>query len=160
LNVSADSKSHIWYLYSKNNAMKKTAVNLISLPSPKAGFNRAVLVEFGSYSFLIISGTASVGPRRQTMHKGDFLRQAKQTYKNIKNILASRGFKVADVIKWKIYLKDIKKHYSLFNKARDDFFRQNKVSRKDMGASVCVQAELCRDDLLVEIEAVAFRCNK
>lgn len=140
--------------------MEKTVINLESLPAPKASFNRAVEINFGKYKLLIISGTASVGPRHQTMYPNDFMAQAKHTYKNIKDILTNRGFKVRDVIKWTIYLKDIKKHYNQFNKARDDFFRENRVFRADVGASTCVQAALCRKDLLVEIEAIAFKENK
>ncbi len=137
--------------------MEKTAINLKSLPAPQASFNRAIEIDFGKYKLLIISGTSSVGSKRQTMYKGNFEAQSRHTYKNIKDILVSRGFKVRDVIKWKIYLKDIKRHYARFNKVRNNFFKENKVLRKDMGASVCVQAELCRKDLLVEIEAMALK---
>lgn len=137
--------------------MKKTAINLKSLPAPQASFNRAVEIDFGKYQLLLISGTASVGPRRQTMYAGDFAAQARHTYKNIKNILTKQGFKVADVIKWSIYLKDIDKYYARFNKVRDTFFRNNNVARKDMGASACVEAKLCRKDLLIEIEAIALK---
>lgn len=136
--------------------MKKIAINLDFLPEPRASFNRAVGIDFGKYQLLIISGTASVGPKRETMYPGNFESQAKHTYKNIKDILTSRGFKVRDVIKWKIYLKDINKYYERFNKARDTFFKENGVLRKDIGASTCVEAKLCRKDLLVEIEAMAL----
>lgn len=137
--------------------MKKTAINLNSLPAPQTSFNRALEIDFGKYKLLIISGTASVGSKCQTMYKGNFEAQARHTYKNIKDILTARGFKVSDVIKWKIYLKDIDKYYARFNKVRDNFFKENRVLRKDMGASVCVQAELCRKDLLVEIEVIALK---
>ncbi len=136
--------------------MKKTAINLSSLPAPAASFNRALELDFGGHKLLIISGTASVGPKCRTMHKGKFDLQARQAYKNIKDILINRGLKVKDVVKWTIYLKNIDKDYALFNKVRDQFFKENKAARKDMGASVCVQAKLCRKDLLVEIEATAL----
>lgn len=137
--------------------IKKTAVNLDSLPFPQASFNRAVEVALGGIRLLFISGTASVGPRRQTMSAGNFEAQARQTYKNIKDILKSRKLKVQDVVKWKIYLKDIDKYYERFNRIRDNFFKENRVTRRDMGASACVEAKLCRKDLLVEIEAIALK---
>lgn len=137
--------------------MEKTIINLKSLPSPQASFNRALEINLGKYKLLIISGTASVGASRQTMYAGNFEAQVRHTYKNIKDILTARNFKVSNVIKWKIYLKNIKKHYGSFNKARDNFFKENKVSRKDMGASTCIQAKLCRNDLLVEVEAMALK---
>lgn len=137
--------------------MKKTAINLDSLPAPSASFNRAVEVDLGKCKLLFISGTASVGPKLKTLHKGDFEAQTKHMYKNIKDILTSRGFKVKDVIKWKVYLKDITKYYNRFNKVRDSFFKENNVLRKDVGASACVEAKLCREDLLVEIESMALK---
>lgn len=137
--------------------MKKTAINLDSLPAPQASFNRAVEVDLGKFKLLIVSGTASVGPKRQTMYSGNFQAQTRQTYKNIKDILTSRNFKIKDVVKWKIYLKNINKYYQRFNRIRNNFFKENRVSRIDMGASACVEAKLCRKDLLVEIEATALR---
>lgn len=137
--------------------MKKTAINLDSLPCPESSFNRAVEVDIGKFKLLFISGTASVGPKRQTMYPKNFAAQARHTYKNIKDILTSRGFKIEDVVKWKIYLKDMDKYYQKFNRVRDTFFKENRVSRIDMGASACVEAKLCRKDLLVEIEATALK---
>ncbi len=137
--------------------MKKTAINLDSLPSPEAAFNRALELDLGKFKLLIISGTASVGPKRQTMYRGNFNAQCRQAYKNIKDLLTNRGFKISDVVKWTVYLKDIYKNYSRFNRARDDFFQENNISRNKMGASTCVEAKLCRKDLLVEIEAMALR---
>lgn len=139
--------------------MKKNAINLDSLPVPEASFNRALEIDFGKYKLLIISGTSSVGSKCETMYKGNFEAQARHTYKNIKDILTARGFKVSDVFKWKVYLKDIDKYYAPFNKIRDVFFKENKILRKDMGASVCVEARLCRKDLLIEIEAMAIKEN-
>jgi len=91
------------------------------------------------------------------MHPGDCEAQARYTYKNIKDILSSKGFGIRDVVKWTIFLRDISAQYETFNKIRDEFFRENNVGRKEMAASTCVEAKLCREDLTVEIEAVAVR---
>lgn len=56
-----------------------------------------------------------------------------------------------------VYLKNIDKHYSCFNKVRDEFFKENDIAREHSGASTCVEARLCRDNLLIEIEAVALK---
>jgi len=137
--------------------MKKTALNFDFLPRPEASFNRAYELDFGTYRVLIISGTASVGPNCETMFPHDFEAQVDQTYHNVKSILDERGFAVTDIVKWKIYLRDINKNYCAFNKRRDAFFTAQNMSRDEVGASVCVEAWLCRDDLFVEIEAIAVR---
>ena len=114
-------------------------------------------LEIGKMRILIISGTSSVGPDRKTMYPGDFEAQARYTYKNIKDILKHRNFEVKDVIRWRIYLKDIKAHYARFNKIRDDFFKENGLKREDLAPSTCVEAKLCREELSVEIEAIAVK---
>lgn len=141
----------------KLRKMKKTAINLDFLPAPQASFNRAIEIGLGRFKLLFISGTASVGAKRQTMYRGNFQAQTRHTYKNIKDILDSRGLKIKDVVSWRVYLKDIGKYYRVFNRIRDSFFKENKVSRMNMGSSTCVEAKLCRKDLLVEIEAMALK---
>ena len=135
----------------------KTPVNPDFLPAPVASFNRALEVRIGEHTLLTLSGTASVGPELQTVCPDDFEGQVEQTYKNIIGILSERGFSLYDIIKWRVYLKDINKHYDAFNRARDSFFRNNNITRDNVGASVCVQAKLCREELLVEIEAEALK---
>lgn len=138
--------------------MNKTPINPDFLPTPEAKFNRATELDLGSIRMLIISGTASVGDQCQTMYPDDFEKQVRHTYSNISRILAERRFCLTDVAQWRIYLKDIAKTYDLFNQCRDRFFEENGIARLDYGSSTCVEARLCREDLLVEIEAVAVKC--
>jgi len=137
--------------------MQRKAINPSFLPAPTAAFNRAFEVDFGDMVWLSISGTASVGTECQTLHVGDFKKQVTQTYSNIKGILLEHGYAVEDVVKWRVYLKDITKYYDEFNACRDSFFAENGISREKVGASVCVEAKICREELLVEIEAEALR---
>ena len=93
------------------------------------------------------------------MHPNNFKAQVEQAYDNIFRLLLIRGFKIEDVIKWRVYLRDIRKHYREFNLYRNDFFRKHSIKRHHFGASVCVEAKLCRKELLVEIEAEALKCH-
>lgn len=137
--------------------MPRIAINPTFLPKPVAAFNRAYEFSIGDSRWLSISGTASVGPNCETLHAGDFKKQVEHTYSNIENILEQRSFRVSDVVKWRIYLKDITKYYDEFNEYRDAFFARHGISREMMGASVCVEAKICREELLVEIEAEAVK---
>lgn len=105
--------------------------------------------------WLFVSGTASVGSRRETRHPGDFDAQARQTYRNMEGILKSQNFSVQDVVKWTIYLKRMD-DYKEFNRIRDAFMKKHALYRNPP-ASTCVEARLCRDDLLIEMDAVAVR---
>jgi enamine deaminase RidA (YjgF/YER057c/UK114 family) len=137
--------------------MKKRTINPSFLPSPKAAFNRACEIEIAGFKWLSISGTASVGPEKETLFENDFERQVEQTYENIKGILSENGYMITDIIKWRVYLKDMTTYYDEFNRCRDRFFKDNGIDREGVGASVCVQATLCREELLVEIEAEAIK---
>lgn len=135
--------------------MQKEIIRIDSLPDPEASFSRALKIDnWQDYSLVFISGTASVGPQKQTMFAGDFSRQVRYTYQNIKNILAKTGADLKDVVEYQIYLKDMA-YYEEFNQLRREIFAENGIT-KDFPASTCVQAKLCREDLLVEINAKAL----
>ena len=59
-----------------------------------------------------------------------------------------------DVVKTTVYIKDIKKHYDEFNKLRLEFFKKEGIDVYP--ASVGVQATLCREELLIEMDAIAI----
>ena len=109
--------------------------------------------------FLFISGTASINNNGKSIYIGDFSKQTKRTYYNIKKLLESEGATWRDVVKTTVYIKDIKKHYDEFNKLRINFFEKEAVL--PYPASVGIQATLCRDELLVEMDAIAIiKSNK
>ncbi len=109
-------------------------------------------VQMGAYSMLFISGTASIDTQGKSRHAGDLTAQAKRVFGNISALLASEGATWHDVVQTRCYLKDMR-DYQLFNEYRNYFYKQQKL--KPFPASVCVEANLCRPELLVEIEAVA-----
>ena len=113
-------------------------------------------VEMGEYSMLFISGTASIDEKGKTKYLGDLTAQSKRTFSNITALLASEGAAWHDVVQTRCYLKDMR-DYPLFNEYRNYFYKQQKLV--PFPASVCVEAGLCRLELLVEIEAVAIIKN-
>lgn len=135
--------------------MKKSKMTTARLPEAKAAFSRGTKVELDSVILLFISGTASVDAQGKTAHAGDFYEQVKHTYKNIVSLLERENAAIKDVVKFTVFLKDMG-DYDRFNKARDEFFEESGLVRQEFPASTCVEARLCREDLLVEIEAVAM----
>jgi len=117
-------------------------------------FSRGIKVDLGKATFIFISGTASVDEKGRTAHAGDFAGQAKRTFNNITALLKSQGANWQDVIYTRCYLKDIEKDYDKFNEARNQFYKDQKLN--PFPASACVEAKLCRSELLVEIEALAI----
>jgi len=116
-------------------------------------FSRGIKVVLGEFVLLFISGTASVDKNGKTAHRGDFLAQAKRTFKNLTALLQSEGASWHDVVKTTCYLKDMR-NYDTFNKVRNQFYKQKRLN--PLPVSSCVGVDLCRPDLLVEIELIAI----
>lgn len=116
-------------------------------------FSRGIRVELDDFTFIFISGTASVDEKGKTYCPGDFLAQTKRTFDNITALLRSEGARWHDVVQTRCYLKDMR-FYDKFNKVRNQFYRKQRLN--PFPASVCIQAGLCRPELLVEIEAIAI----
>ncbi len=119
-----------------------------------SSFSRGLRLQIKGITLLLISGTASVGDRGESLHPGDFRAQAWRTYQNITSLLEAEGATWKDVIRTTCYLRDIERDYEAFNEIRTRFFKEQGLN--PLPASTGIQAILCRPDLLVEIEAMAM----
>ncbi len=135
--------------------MKKYKMHTPRLPEAKAAFSRGIKVELDSAILLFISGTASVDARGKSVHIGDLGKQTFHTYENILSLLQKENASFKDIVKFTVYLKNMD-DYHAFNNARGSFFKKIGLSRKEFPASTCVQARLCRNELLVEMDAIVL----
>ena len=119
-----------------------------------SSFSRALRLDFGDYKVLLISGTASVNEEGKAEHIGDFNAQLWRTYVNITNLLAAEDMSWHDVVRTTNYLRDIERDYSEFNKIRTTFYSW--LNLDPLPASTGIQARLCWETLLIEIEAYAI----
>lgn len=118
-----------------------------------ASFSRGLRFDIGDTSMLMISGTASVDEAGRTAHVGDFRAQLWRTYRNITALLGAEGATWHDIVRTTCYLRDIERDYRDFNDVRTAFFSW--IGLDPLPASTAIQARICREDLLVEIEAIA-----
>jgi chorismate lyase / 3-hydroxybenzoate synthase len=111
-------------------------------------FSRACLFGNGGTS-LFISGTASI-VGHETIHSGDVVAQTLETLANIEALLGEAN-RVAGVARYR--LADLNLKVYVRNPA--DLCAIQQVLEKAIGAAqpVYLKADVCRDDLLVEIEA-------
>ncbi len=121
-----------------------------STPVP---FTRGMRVELPGFSLILISGTASVDENGRSIHIGDIKAQSWRTFKNIEALLASEGADWHDVVRTTCYLRDMSRDYDEFNEVRHAFYLDRGL--EPFPASTGIQVTLCREDLLVEIEAMA-----
>lgn len=119
-----------------------------------SSFSRALRLDFGEYKVLLISGTASVNEEGKPEHIGDFKAQQWRTYRNITNLLKAEDMTWHDVVRTTNYLRDIERDYTEFNKIRTSFYQW--LGLDPLPASTGIQARLCWETLLVEIEAIAI----
>jgi len=144
------------------SSVSRTAIEAPSVlneaPEYGSAFTRGLRVPLGDHTLLFISGTASVDENGATVHKGDIKAQCWRTYRNITQLLESEGATWRDVVKTTCYLRDIERDYEDFNAVRTAFYDWQGLN--PYPASVGIQARLCREDLLVEIEALAILKNR
>jgi 2-iminobutanoate/2-iminopropanoate deaminase len=123
-----------------------------------SSFSRALRLDFGGHKILLISGTASVNEEGKAEHIGDFKAQLWRTYVNITNLLADEEMTWHDVVRTTNYLRDIERDYAEFNKIRTSFYTW--MNLDPLPASTGIQARLCWETLLVEIEVYAICKSK
>ena len=119
-----------------------------------SSFSRALSMNFGDYKVVLISGTASVDEQGKSVHVGDFRAQCWRTFRNISELLKAEDMTWHDVVRTSCYLRDMSRDYKDFNEIRTAFYAW--LGLKVLPASTGIQVIICREDLLVEIEAIAI----
>lgn len=92
---------------------------------------------------VFVSGTSSV-VGHATAHPGDVLAQLDETLRNIDVVLAQTGRTLADVTSAKTYVRNASDYAAIAQRLAPVFAN-----------NIYVEADICRADLLLEIEAVA-----
>jgi len=123
-----------------------------------SAFSRGMRIDLNGLVILLISGTASIDDRGNTVHAGDLRAQTRRTFDNITALLESEGATWKDVVRTTCYLRDIERDYKAFNQERSAFYHEQGLD--PLPASTGIQVILCRPDLLVEIEAIAVFRNE
>ncbi len=125
-----------------------------SAKSPK--FSRAMAMLADHYTTIWISGTASILDS-ESVHLGDIEKQTEQTIDNIEALMSSENFKRHGIDRAGAGLSDLAR-VRIYVKRQEDYALCRAVCERRFGAvpSIYVLADVCRSELLVEIEGVAF----
>ena len=122
--------------------------------SPK--FSRAMALSCGTYTTIFISGTASI-TQSETRHAGDAAAQTEETLDNIAALISEEnlcrhglpglGTSLESLALARVYIK-----------RQADYLQTKAVCEKRLGElpTIYAVANVCRPDLLVEIEGIAF----
>jgi enamine deaminase RidA (YjgF/YER057c/UK114 family) len=125
-----------------------------SQQSPK--FSRGLAFVLGDYVTTWISGTASI-VKSESCHGGDIVRQTEQTLDNIECLISPDNFAAHGVAGAGAGLHDLAK-IRVYLKRPDDYALCKAVCERRLGTvpALYAIADVCRPELLVEIEGVAF----
>lgn len=112
-------------------------------------FSRATLfhglsTSYGGESLLFLAGTASI-VGHETRHAGDPAAQTEETILNVSSLLQAAGATNADMATMKIYIRRPADLPAIEQRLRAAF----------SAPMLFLQADICREDLLVEVEGVA-----
>ena len=136
-------------------APKCDDVKIFALPSPLqcaaleygSSFSRAVEVDMPDHRRITISGTASIAPEGHTVFLDDVVAQVKLTMEVATAILESRKMSWADVNRAIAYFKRAEDAPAL-----TEYCKANGIEPFPV---VTMEGDVCRDDLLFEVEADA-----
>ena len=111
-------------------------------------FARATTLEYPDGNLLFISGTASIIGHK-TLHEGDLTAQLQTTKENILHLLHKTVYSTDTMQTMKVYLRD-KSCLEESKKSLDHDFPN--------AAKIYTIADICRSDLLVEVECFCSLC--
>jgi 2-iminobutanoate/2-iminopropanoate deaminase len=99
---------------------------------------------------LYVSGQIPFVPETMQLVDPDVSLQAKQSLKNIEAIVTTAGFRITDIVKCQVFLKDMN-DFAAVNKVYEQFFQGHAPAR------VAVEVSRLPKDVSVEIDAI---CEK
>ncbi len=112
-----------------------------------SAFARAMEVVLGDARYVFVSGTASIDDHGATVHVGDFETQTRYTLEAVEALLDGAGARLSDVCQATAFLAN----------PCDGRAFERIVDRSDLRGAplVTTVADVCRHDLLFEIDAIA-----
>jgi enamine deaminase RidA (YjgF/YER057c/UK114 family) len=115
---------------------------------PGRGYTHVVDVPAGR--LLFVSGQVAYDAEGHLVGKGDVRAQTEQVFKNLRAALEGAGAGMADIVKLNWYVRDASQ-IAIYREVRDQF-----LGSGPRPASTLVEVKsLVRDDLLLEVDAVA-----
>jgi enamine deaminase RidA (YjgF/YER057c/UK114 family) len=116
-----------------------------------AAFSRGTFIREGDVSLIEVSGTAAIGTNGLSLYPDDIRAQIRCTFDTIERLISQRGAQLEDICAGTVFLKH-PEHEAAYREIAQERGLINLPC-------LCVVGDICREDLLVEIDAeVAFDC--
>lgn len=115
-------------------------------PKPLGPYSQGIIAN----GFVFVCGSVGVDPKTGQLISGGILEQTRQSLENIKAILEASGSSMDKAVKVTVYLKDVS-----FGKDMNQVYSTYFPNTRPVRSTVVVG--FTRDDLLVEIDAIAVQ---
>ena len=115
--------------------------------------SRNIRIDYDAESTLVVLRSASVDDAGETVHYDDLPAQIKRTFTNLSNLLQSVGALWSDVVRTTWFVRNLAQDGPVVIQVLTMFCASRNVPYPSVTPA---EAILCRDDLLVEAEAVAI----
>jgi enamine deaminase RidA (YjgF/YER057c/UK114 family) len=112
-----------------------------------SAFARGLELALDSSRIVFVSGTASIDDHGRSVHIGDFAAQTEHTLDTVETLLAAAEARVSDVCQATAFLKHASDYDAFAAIAGRHGLPADRV--------VCTVADVCRDELLFELDATA-----
>lgn len=125
--------------------MQKEIIFTDKAPAAIGPYSQAVKVG----NMLYTSGMIPIVPSTGQVVEGDVSAQAEQVLLNLKELLASKGASMEDVVKTTVFIKNMN-DFAAINEVYKKYFTANFPARS------CVEVARLPKDVLVEIECIVL----
>ncbi len=128
--------------------MATQAIRIKTDPDFYAPYKIAQAYRVGDLIFM--SGQASIDDDGNIVGIGDFIAQARQTYKNLERVLKAGGSDLSKIVKMNVYIKDMRKFPEILS------LREQYLTPPYPAETLVEISSLALPELEIEIEAVAL----
>ena len=126
--------------------MNKNVVKTDKAPQAIGPYSQAIEVNGMVYT----SGVVPIDPASGSVVEGDIKVQATRVFDSMKALLEAAGSSCEDVVKTTVFIKDMN-DFAAVNEVYATFFE------KDCPARSCVEVARLPKDVLLEVEAIAWK---
>jgi 2-iminobutanoate/2-iminopropanoate deaminase len=126
--------------------MTNEIIRTPNAPTPLGPYSQGVRAG----NFLFVAGQGPIDPKTGKIAATSIESQTTRTLQNIQAILEASGFSLRDVVKVSIYLRNAS-DFQKMNDVYKTYFPDNPPAR------TTVEAGFVAADMLVEIDAIAFK---
>jgi len=127
-----------------------TTSTFINPPGLAPGRGYTHVVEVPAGRTLYVAGQVAFDAQGNVVGKGDVRAQTEQVFRNLRTALEGAGASLGDIVKLNWYVRDASQ-VAIYREVREQF-----LGNGPRPASTLVEIKsLVRDDLLIEVEAVA-----